>query len=124
MEELFHPPVGFHFMVTFELFPQNLRDFQFQEVSGLSVEVETESIKEGGNNRFVHEVPIRSKYENLTLKRGMFIGSGIINWCKNGIENFDFKPVNVMISLLNENHMPLYNWHVINAIPKRWQIGA
>lgn len=118
-----YPPVGFHFSVAFELFPQTPNDFRFQEVSGLNVEMEMESFKEGGNNRFTYQLPVRSKYEDITLKRGMMIGSGIVLWCRKALENFEFEPINIMISLLNDEHIPLMNWHVINAIPKKWSVS-
>jgi phage tail-like protein len=120
---LFAPPVGFHFLVAFELFPQTPQDVRFQEVSGLEVEIEMEAIKEGGQNRFTHQLPIRNKYSDITLKRGLFIGSGITLWCKNAIENFVFVPTNVLISLLSPEHVPLQSWYVINAIPKKLQVS-
>jgi phage tail-like protein len=121
--DLFAPPVGFHFLVVFELFPQTPQDFRFQEVSGLDVELEMESIKEGGQNRFTHQLPIRNRYTDITLKRGLFIGSGITLWCKNAIEDFVFVPTNVLISLLSPEHLPLQSWYVINAIPKKIQVS-
>ena len=117
--DLFAPPVGFHFLVVFELFPQTPQDFRFQEVSGLDVELEMEPVKEGGQNRFTHQLPVRNRYTDITLKRGLFIGSGITLWCKNAIENFVFVPTNVLISLLTPEHLPLQSWYVINAIPKK-----
>ena len=122
--ELFYPQVGFHFLVTFELFPQLPNDLRFQEVSGLTVNMEMESLKEGGENRFVHQLPVRTSYNELVLKRGKFLGSGVLHWCKNAMENFEFKPTNIMISLLNDDHLPLYNWYVINAIPKKLEISG
>ena len=121
--DLFAPPVGFHFLVVFELFPQTPQDFRFQEVSGLDVEVEMEPIKEGGQNRFTHQLPVRNRYSDITLKRGLFIGSGITLWCKNAIEDFLFVPTNVLISLLTPEHIPLQSWHVVNAIPKKIQVS-
>ncbi len=122
--DLNYPQVGFHFLVTFELFPQLPNDFRFQEVTGLTATMEMEPIKEGGENRFVHQLPVRTSYNELVLKRGKFMGSGILHWCKNAIENYEFKPTNIMISLLNDDHLPLYNWYVINAIPKRLEISG
>lgn len=121
--DLFAPPVGFHFLVVFELFPQTPQDFRFQEVSGLDVELEMEPVKEGGQNRFTHQLPVRNRYTDITLKRGLFIGSGITLWCKNAIENFVFVPTNVLISLLTPEHFPLQSWYVINAIPKKIQVS-
>src|SRR5690606_38417249 len=111
--DLNYPQVGFHFLVVFELFPQLPNDLRFQEVSGLTVSMETEAIKEGGENRFVHQLPVWSSYNELVLKRGKLLASGIMHWCKHAIENFEFKPTNIMISLLNAEHLPLYNSYVI-----------
>ncbi|WP_315817940.1 phage tail protein [Paraflavitalea speifideaquila] len=122
--DLSYPAVGFHFLVVFELFPQLPHDLKFQEVSGLNVTMETEPLKEGGENRFVHQLPIRTSYTDLVLKRGVFLGSGLLDWFKDAMQDYQFKPVNVMISLLNDDHLPLYNWYVINAIPKKFEISG
>lgn len=119
-----YPPVGFHFSVVFQLFPQTPNDFRFKEVSGLDVQVETESVFEGGQNRFAWELPVRTRYSNLVLKRGMFIGSGILMWCRNAFENFVFEPVNLTVTLLNEHHVPVQAWYVVNAVPKKWSVSG
>lgn len=118
------PAAGFHFLVLFEIFPQFPYDVRFQEVSGLSAEVEMETRAEGGELRFVHQLPVRSKYGDVTLKRGKFLGSGVLHWCHKAIDNFEFSPSNVMISLMNADHIPLYNWYLINAIPKRIEVSS
>lgn len=120
----YYPPAGFHFVVVFQLAPQTLHDVQFQEVSGLSVDLETESYVEGGENRFTHQLPTRTKYADLTLKRGLVTGSGVVSWCQNALENFIFQPVNLTVSLLNASHVPLASWYVVGAIPKRWEISG
>ena len=74
--------------------------------------------------RFVHQLPVRAKYSDVTLKRGKFLGSGILHWCNKALTDFDFSPSNVMISLMNEQHIPLYNWYLINAIPKRLEVSG
>jgi len=86
--------------------------------------METEPVKEGGENRFIHQLPVRTSYTDLVLKRGVFLGSGLLDWFKDAMQDFSFKPVNVMISLLNDDHLPLYNWYVINAIPKKIEISG
>jgi|SRR5690606_911534 len=119
-----YPPVGFHFLVTFELFPQTPNDFRFQEVTGLDMTMEMESFAEGGQNRFTWQLPVKANYSDLVLKRGMFIGSGVLMWCKNAFENFVFEPVNILIALLNDKHVPIQAWYVVNAIPKKWSVSA
>jgi phage tail-like protein len=122
--DLSYPQTGFHFLVAFELFPQLPYDVRFQEVSGLTVTMEMESVREGGEARFTHELPVRTSYSELVLKRGKFMGSGILSWCLDAIEDFSFSPTNILISLLDENHLPIYNWYVVNAIPKRLEISG
>lgn len=120
-----YPLTGFHFLVAFELFPQTPNDLRFQEVSGLSVSVEMETYKEGGQNRFEHQLPVRTNYNDITLKRGMFeVPSGIMAWCINAVQNFKFQPTNVLISLLNDIHIPVQSWYVVNAIPKKVEFSA
>ena len=58
------------------------------------------------------------------LKRGKSLGSGILHWARKAMENFEYKPTNLMISLLDEEHLPLYNWYVVNAVPKRLEISG
>ena len=86
---VYYPPVGFHFRVEFILDGTVESDTRFQEVSGLSAELGTEEVVEGGENRFSHRLPTRAKYSNLTLKRGLLTESGLIDWCRNAIENFE-----------------------------------
>lgn len=119
-----YPQVGFHFAVLFELFPQFPNDIRFQEVTGLTVSTEFEPYEEGGENRFVHQLPKKLQFGELTLKRGKFLGSGVLHWARQAVENFEYKPTNLMISLLNEDHLPLYNWYVVNAVPKRLEISG
>lgn len=116
-----YPPVGFHFSVKFDQIGSG-SDEAFQSVSGLSVDIETEEIKVGGENRFTYKFPGRTKFPNLVLKRGMLFDSGVIDWCRNAIENFEFKPVDVQVTLLNENHDPLVVWDIVHAYPVKWNV--
>lgn len=119
-----YPLTGFHFLVSFEIFPQLLNDLSFQEVTGLTTDVNLDTYNEGGENRFVHRLPGRTKYTDLVLKRGMALVSGITAWCLDAIENFNYQPTNLIVSLLNEQHLPVSSWYVINAIPIRYEISG
>lgn len=119
-----YPLTGFHFKAVFELSPQLAIDMAFQEISGLNVDVNLDSYTEGGENRFVHRVPSRTKYGDLQLKRGMKDGSGLTAWCEGAMRNFNYQPVNVTVSLLDEQHQPLMSWYVVNAIPIKYEIAG
>lgn len=117
-----YPFTGFHFLVVFEIFPQAPNDARFQSVTGLNVDVGLDTYNEGGENRFVHRLPARNKYSDLILKRGMMLVSGLSAWCTDSIENFNYQPTNLLISLLNEDHLPVSSWYVTNAIPIKYEI--
>lgn len=118
----YYPPVGFHFRVEFVKIG-NDNDIRFQSVSGLSVEYDMESFKEGGENRFEHKLPVRTKYPDLSLKRGMLSDSKVVEWCLDAFRNRVFKPAQVNISLLNGDHQPLRTWQVMGAWPKKWSVS-
>ena len=119
----YYPPIGFHFNVEFSGIATKAFDHEFQSVSGLSVDLETEEIAEGGENRYKHKIPVRTKYPNLVLKRGLLIDSGVIKWCRDALEDFVIKPVDLTVSLLGENHDALQTWSIIGAYPVKWSMG-
>lgn len=118
----YYPPVGFHFKVEF-LNIGNDNDIRFQSVGGLNVEYDTETFKEGGENRFEHKLPARTKYPDLSLKRGMLKDSKVIEWCLDAFQNRNFSPADINITLLNEKHEPLKTWHVHRAWPRKWAVS-
>ena len=116
----YYPPAGFHFKVEFA----NLKsEFEFQSVAGLSVELTTEEIAEGGENRFKHKLPVRTSFPNLVLKRGLVTDSSLIKWCRDAVEDFNITPTDITISLLNEEHEPLMTWNVVHAYPLKWAVA-
>lgn len=119
----FYPPVGFHFKVEFTGINTKSQDHEFQSVSGLSVDIETEEFTEGGENRFKHKFPVRTKFPNLVLKRGLFKDSELIKWCRDAIEDFQFDPIDLTVKLLNEEHEPLMTWNVVHAYPVKWSVS-
>jgi len=121
--ETYYPPVSFHFKVEFNGISTQETDIQFQSVAGLSVDIETEEFAEGGENRFKHKFPVRTKYPNLVLKRGLVTDSNLIDWCKDAIESFQFAPIDLTVKLLNEEHEPLMTWNVVHAYPVKWNVA-
>lgn len=119
----YYPPVAFHFLVEFDLPGAGAQDARFREVSGLSMELEEETVNEGGENRFVQKLPVRARYPDLVLKRGLMLNSSVYRWCQAAIQDLDIQPTTVWVSLLSEAHEPLQTYTFINAWPKKWNIS-
>lgn len=121
----YYPPYGFYYRVNWLDFEVNQRaaDVRFQSVSGLSVEYDYESFKEGGENRFEHKLPVRTKYSDLVLKRGMLTNSEVIDWMLKAFRDREFQPVSLNVVLLSEGGAPLRAWKVAGAVPKKWNVS-
>lgn len=120
---MFTPPVGFHFKVEVQGLNPVADDLRFTEVGGLSIEVATEEMAEGGENRFVQRYPGRAKYGDLVLKRGLLKKSAVWDWARQCIEDLDIAPQDVDVTLLNAEHEPLMSWHVVGAFPVKWSVS-
>jgi phage tail-like protein len=132
-----HQNVGFHFRVIFEGLKgddgkpgdtsvASSLEMRFQSVSGLDASLETETVKEGGENRFEHVIPVRRRYGPLVLKRGLLRlqDSALSQWFRRAFEDEKVEPLNhVEIQLLNEEHTPLLLWSAIWVWPKSWKVG-
>jgi phage tail-like protein len=121
----YYPPWSFYYRVEFMLGggPVPTADARFQTVSGLSVEYDYESFKEGGENRFEHKLPVRTKYADMVLKRGMVMGSAVLDWFTAAFRDRQFSPADVNVTLMNEKGDPLRVWNVAHAIPKKWLVS-
>jgi phage tail-like protein len=123
MPDNYYPPVGFHFKVEVGNPPTAGHDVRFTEVSGLSVEMGTEDVPEGGENRFVQKYPTRAKYPELVLKRGLLKNSALRDWFRECVEELKITPKEVFVKLLNEEHQPLMTWHLVGAFPTKWAVS-
>jgi phage tail-like protein len=117
--------LAFHFRVTFGSAGQGV-DSSFREVSGIAPEMETEAVREGGENRYVLSLPKGVKAPRLVLKRGIAAGnSKLLTWCKSTLEgglSERIKPQQVNVSLLNEKGEPLETWSMMNAYPVKLEV--
>ena len=104
MPDIVYQTVNFHFKVDFNFDAQDKTDIRFQSVTGLDSTLDTEQIKEGGENRFEHVLPVRRKYGPLTLKRGLLkpSDSKLTKWLKQAFDDEVVTPLpTVTISLLD-----------------------
>lgn len=109
------PYRGFRFRIEID----GISAAHFSEVSGLQVETETEPYEEGGVNDFVHQLPKRTKYLHITLKRGITDVDTLWKWHQDVVSG-KFKRKNGSIILLNEAGEDTWRWNFTNAFPVKW----
>ncbi|QHT66027.1 phage tail protein [Rhodocytophaga rosea] len=127
MATYYYPPVGFHFKVKVSDNTFGEIDAGFQEASGISMEIKTEDVTEGGENGFVHRLPQSVQYSPLVLKRGLVVqGSKLDKWCRDTIQsNFmNIQRKDILVSLLSvEKHQPIMSWSFKKAYPTKFEIS-
>ncbi len=120
-----NPPLKHRFGVFFfagGAIPNPL-DFRFQKVSGITAEVELETINEGGENTYRHRLPKKANYQNLVLERGYALVSPLNLEFNAAFTLFKFYPSNVLVTLLSDIGIPLGAWLFIKAYPVKWQVS-
>lgn len=112
-----YPLPAFHFLVDW-----GGGNVGFTEVTGLTYEVQAIEYRDGASPEYhVTKMPGIQKFNNITLKRGIFAGDNdFFNWLNtvklNTIERRD-----ITIKLLNEEHSPVMVWKVKQAWPVKFE---
>ena len=104
-------------------------DICFQKVSGLKANLETEEIREGGENRYKRHFPTGATYDPLRLERGMVRkmtqGSPTSKSFSEAMYDLKIASCNIFVSLLDADAkmMPNEGWLFLGAYPKSWEFG-
>jgi phage tail-like protein len=90
----------------------------FTQVSGLTGSVDVTEYAEGGVNDFVHKLPTRIKYGNLTLKRGLTDEHALLYWFQSSVIKAALSPVT--LTLLDQHASKVQAWAFADAYPVKW----
>lgn len=92
---------------------------QVSEVSGLEVETETETIEEGGVNNLLHELPKRTKFRHIVLKRGITDREDLWKWHQEVVGG-RFSRKNGSVVLMDADGTDQWLWNFSSAYPVKW----
>lgn len=102
----------------------------FREISGLGVKLETQEIIEGGQNGYVHTVPGRMKWDQITFKRGLTHTDNLFKWfwdCSGeGFAAAGDKVHRSTASIVARRYAEaggdkLRAWNLVDAFPIEWK---
>lgn len=93
----------------------------FTEFRMPSLEVETVEIKEGGQNTFVHKLPVRVKVGSATLRHGISRDLSLLRWYLEVLEGkIDDATRQVIVVMYDTHHLPMITWYFNEAYPTKW----
>jgi len=111
-----YPNMAFRFRIEIE----GITVAQASEVTGLSVETDIETYEEGGNNVFVYQLPKRTKYVHLMLKRGITDADDLWKWYDDVRSGNKFPRRNGAVVLLDNKGGDYRRWNFREAFPVKW----
>lgn len=91
----------------------------FRECSPIVIETEMFEYPEGGNNTYTHKLPVRTKYSNITLKRGMDDTQSLYNWFVKASSGQIVRQ-NISIIIYDSQQNIKQRWDLQNAYPCKW----
>lgn len=94
----------------------------FSEVTGLEIKNKAIAYREGSSPVFsTLQMPGMMEWSPLVMKRGTVAGdSDFYTWI-NTISMNTVERRDITVSLLNENHEPVFTWKALNAFPTKVQ---
>jgi phage tail-like protein len=93
----------------------------FTEFTLPSLTVETQDIKEGGQNTFAHKLPIRVTAGSATLKHGISTDFELLKWNLDVLKgDMTSATRQITVVMYNETGLPLMTWTFRNAYPVKW----
>jgi phage tail-like protein len=91
----------------------------FRECTGLTIETETFEYAEGGLNTYKHKLPVRTKYTNIVLKRGLDEGQDLFRWYVKAM-NGAIKRQDISIIVYDSQGREIQKWDLQRAYPCKW----
>mgnify|MGYP001796607519 CR=1 FL=1 len=108
-----YPFTVFHFIV--DLAGSNIG---VTEVTGVTYEIQAIEYRDGASPEFhMRKMPGIQKFNNITLKRGIFSGDNELFKWLNTVKMNTIERRDITIMLLNEEHNPVMIWKVKQAFP-------
>jgi phage tail-like protein len=94
----------------------------FAECSGMKAEREIITVKEGGLNHYVHKLPGRTTYGEITLRKGVMFSIELWDWFEDGIKDGKVKKRDfTIIQYSSYFNIPSRWYHVEDAYPVSWE---
>ncbi len=113
--------VEFHSGFRFTVAIDNVNNAAFTEFRMPNLQVETMDIKEGGQNTYVHKLPVRVTVGSATLRNGISRDLTLLNWYLQVLQgDLEHAVRQVTVVMYDLQRRPIITWNFRNAYPVKW----
>ena len=114
-------PVEIHATFRFRVSIDGENHAAFTECTLPSLDVETTEIKEGGQNEYSHQLPVRVKAGPVKLRRGLTKDSKLLEWYMDVLQGNRAKMYRtVTVTMLDSMENTVATWTFNRAYPTKW----
>lgn len=98
----------------------------FSKVTGLTVEVELETVEEGGQNQYAHQLPRGLRWPNVVFTRGVTESDNFLAWVSRSsgdglaATGGKLERTTAAITMLGRAGERVRSWELDGAFPVRW----
>lgn len=111
------PNIGFRFAVMVD----GVNNAAFTEFKLPNLDVQTADIQEGGQNTYVHKLPVRVSVGSATLRHGITKDLTLLKWYLQVLKgDLDNALRQVTVVMYDITHEPVMTWTFRNACPVKW----
>lgn len=111
----------FHSSLRFKVVIGNMTYAAFTEFRLPSLSVQTQTLQEGGQNQFVHKLPIRVDVGTASLKRGITTNLELLGWYEQVLKG-QIKDAmrQVSVVMFDTTRSSIITWTLRDAYPIKW----
>ncbi len=92
----------------------------FREVTGLEGQLEVFAYAEGGQNDYLHQLPVRHSWSRIVLKRGLVTSISVWAWYRAGMAGSLGARRDGAIILQREDGIPAAAWMFRGGLASKW----
>jgi phage tail-like protein len=113
--------VEFHSGVRFLVQVEGMYNIIFTEFKLPSLSVDLDPLKEGGQNMYTHQLPVRVNVGTATLRHGISRDMQLLNWYMQ-VMSGDFANAyrQVTVMLVDTAKFPVALWNFRDVLPTKW----
>jgi phage tail-like protein len=106
---------------NFKLDIMGVTEAHFTDCTGLGVDVESISYREGGTTQVVRKIPGPVTYADVTLRYGVTSSHQVWDWLLSAVEG-KVQRKNVSVIMLDADGVTeVLRWDLVDAWPTRWR---